>query len=796
MKFGKQLEEYELPEWKGQYINYHDLKKRLEALKDKYGDEADVEPQLRRANSWRANSDDGVPTSPLLFRVVGNYADNSKASELSPAGAWRQMVDSEAMRVSAVVDWGFDNLKMQLEDVQAMLPKTARDPADVDKKITKEEKYLELRIMEALYRVSEGLTRLRQFADMNQAAIYKILKKHDKALGSDYGLKELRPDIHKRTKIGKMERFDKMDEDVKEAMRHIGKDAADVSPEVARLVAGLGTMGKSAMLNTHDKQKNWNEQILCFFLGASIMSCFFLFVFMMLPPLQHHTYHQAYFLTSFAVFRLPLSVVLCVWGMGFVARMCETSFINHMFLLGVDPRCHVQDRYLFGIAAILTTAWVFIFGLYTVDYKWMVVRHTRNEFHSETIFAYDSRASWHFVLYPICLLIITIAIFIAPSKVCRYRFKGSLLKSVARVMVAPFVAVSFGDNIVGDVMTSLAKPLQDIPSAVCYLFSEHPQTRDLVTEFKEKGSTCPDWVPNYILPIIAGLPYWFRLLQCGRRYFDTREQKHLLNLGKYFTSLMVVVVTACGGSILLIIFVSSAATIYSAAWDVLMDWGLGAQELVIFACQINVGNNGSSLEEEELTKQRTDSALGWVPKAPDPSREKEQLKRNFSARFYWCAVIFDILARCAWVLTLMPLGILSHRLIEKATFNLVMSAIEIARRSLWSVLRMEYEQISNASGFRALLWVPKKMNQDYQDFLVNAVQVKMKASSDGATGATVVETIRVRSVEAQYLDKAAASDTGGEEKENKEKNAKKQKKDKKEKAEKARTSGFDDAKGP
>lgn len=40
----------------------------------------------------------------------------------------------------------------------------------------------------------------------------------------------------------------------------------------------------------------------------------------------------------------------------------------------------------------------------------------------------------------------------------------------------------------------------------------------------------------------------------------------------------------------------------------------------------------------------------------------------------------------------------------------LISSIEIVRRSVWMVLRIEYEQVSNASGFRALLWVPSKLH--------------------------------------------------------------------------------------
>ena len=40
-----------------------------------------------------------------------------------------------------------------------------------------------------------------------------------------------------------------------------------------------------------------------------------------------------------------------------------------------------------------------------------------------------------------------------------------------------------------------------------------------------------------------------------------------------------------------------------------------------------------------------------------------------------------------------------------------MTVAEIFRRTFWAILRIEYEQVANASGYRALLWVPMKVGQ-------------------------------------------------------------------------------------
>merc|ERR1712176_980939 len=164
--------------------------------------------------------------------------------------------------------------------------------------------------------------------------------------------------------------------------------------------------------------------------------------------------------------------------------------------------------------------------MYVVDYKWQIMPTIWSED------GYNSRSSGHFVLYPVTLLIVTFLGMIWPSRICRNRYKMSAVKSLGRTMTAPLWIVYFHDNIVGDILTSLAKPLQDVPAALCYLASSHPQDSDAVERFKEKGDTCSGSVHHVLIPIIGGLPFFFRLMQCYRRYIDTQEVRHMWNFGK------------------------------------------------------------------------------------------------------------------------------------------------------------------------------------------------------------------------------------------------------------------------
>jgi len=323
------------------------------------------------------------------------------------------------------------------------------------------------------------------------------------------------------------------------------------------------------------------------------------------------------------------------------------------------------------------------------------------------------------------------------------------------------------------------------------LFSRHPQTTSSINRFVEQGQTCPDWVNVWMLPALAAAPFWFRLMQCARRYYDTGETRNLWNFLKYMTSLSVVIVTALWGkqSAFAVIATSIVATIVNSFWDVFMDWGLGVEELSLFAQQIHTerrlsrisshgGSSGmlSGMERQmtdlpqrqcsSMCRQVTVGASGRLqPQRMD--REEEQIKRYFSPSSYCLAAFADVIMRCSWVLTLIPADVISRSLVNRALLGLFTSAIEIARRSLWAVLRMEHEQIANASGYRALLWVPTKLSQDAM-----YLGTKMK--------------------DKERKEKKPGEDSGGSSDEDKK--MKKDKKDKKDKKGKVTVNGCDSIK--
>mmetsp|Transcript_80796 Transcript_80796/g.227478 ORF Transcript_80796/g.227478 Transcript_80796/m.227478 type:complete len:736 (-) Transcript_80796:119-2326(-) len=701
MKFGKQLEEYEQPEWRGHYINYRHFKLRLQEVKALKSPTPPSTPNLTTPLNRRQNRslDGTLRSAPDAGKVWQDLEEE-----------WRRILTSEAMRVGDFVHRGLHGLELQLRDLdtmnQTLLKKRRKisgssaslhrgdSDGELGSLVDDEEEddageFLELRVLEAVGLVAEGGRRLRGFAELNHAALYKILKKHDKVLGSKVGLGELLPALVADTRLGEISRFESLDEELRRlSLLSSQTEGLNASAEVARLAAGLGSkstgMGPNGARNT--------ELVLSFFLGCSTSLFLCIGVLLALPETSPKSFSTAYFLTSMPVFRVCFSVLLSLWCMGAVARICDTVNINHMFILNVDPRCRVTPEFFFSRAALLTTIWILVFGMYVVDYKWRVVSPIWSDQ------GFNQRSSVHFVFYPVFLMLLTLLGMIWPSRICRTRYKASVLRAVARTASAPLHPVDFSDNIVGDILTSLAKPLQDVPAAICYLASPHPQPLKEVVRFTLKGDTCTEMTHHVVLPIIAGLPYLFRGLQCLRRYQDTRDRRHLWNCGKYCACLAVVIVSSVWyDNFQLIVVVSTVATVYAGIWDIFIDWGLGPRELLHWR---------SGQDCVRRLDSRTGSFPASCPKVDAPAHHD----RHFPPRVYLLCCILDLVARSTWVLSLMPITIISRNVVGRVVLVSIISSVEIFRRSMWAILRIEHEQVANASGFRALLWVPSKLH--------------------------------------------------------------------------------------
>lgn len=162
---------------------------------------------------------------------------------------------------------------------------------------------------------------------------------------------------------------------------------------------------------------------------------------------------------------------------------------------------------------------------------------------------------------------------LAPVHCFYMRARKELLIVLWNILISPFGIVRFKHFFLADIITSFVNPLKDIGFMSCFYISGGFLKSDLPTNAKCEG------LLSYTL-IIAFLPYWFRFAQCLRRYHDTNLKAHLVNAGKYFSSLCIQLASLLKTlypskmTVNVLIIVSIVSTVYCLGWDYYMDWGL------------------------------------------------------------------------------------------------------------------------------------------------------------------------------------------------------------------------------
>ncbi len=213
----------------------------------------------------------------------------------------------------------------------------------------------------------------------------------------------------------------------------------------------------------------------------------------------------------------------------------------------------------------------------------------------------------------------------------------------------------------------------------------------------------PEPVPmelhSIIIPsVAASLPYFIRARQClvmytiGAMKSDAKKYQHMLNAIKYSTSLWPLVVSAYQKTVtnekekvaleaFLIVLLAINST-YSLAWDITMDWGMMQNTCA-----------GGSIGDAKSHSSCAHSVL--------------RPKLRYGAPTSIGILFIDVVLRYSWVLRFWENDLFPNA----DTYILCTQFLEAIRRSLWNLLRVEWEHIKQSRGKEEKTAVDVEMNE-------------------------------------------------------------------------------------
>lgn len=199
----------------------------------------------------------------------------------------------------------------------------------------------------------------------------------------------------------------------------------------------------------------------------------------------------------------------------------------------------------------------------------------------------------------------------------------------------------------------------------------------------------PPSAKSIIIPsCFASLPYLIRARQClvmysvGLQKNDSKRYQHILNAIKYSTSLFPLIISAFQKTeagqkiksqleVTLIILLTINAS-YSLVWDITMDWGM--------------------MQKPSAVVHLTMGQCAGIPPSKDTSNCGDIALRprlRFGTSLSLLVLILDTFLRFSWTLRFYESYVFS----SNGAYILCTEFLEVFRRAVWNLLRVEWELI-------------------------------------------------------------------------------------------------------
>ncbi|KAI9070810.1 hypothetical protein K1719_047227 [Acacia pycnantha] len=486
-------------------------------------------------------------------------------------------------------------------------------------------------IRKAFVELYKALGLLNTYRSLNMVAFTKILKKFDKVSCQKASVNYL---------------------------KEVKRSHFVSSDKVVRLMDEVESIFTKHFANNDRKQamkflrpqQNKDSHMTTFFVGlltGSFASLFCVYgILAHLCGLFSSSTEPAYMQTVYPVFSVFVLLSLHMFMYGCNLFMWKITRINYNFIFEFSPNTSLKHRDAFLICTTTLTA---VIGAMVIHLLCRTAGFSASQV--------DAIPPILLLLF-IVLLICPFDIFYRPTRYC-------FIRVIRNIVCSPFYKVLLVDFFMADQLTSQIPLLRHLETTTCHLFARifntyHPEACHSGRLYIE------------ITYIISFSPYYWRAMQCARRWFeDPKDLNHLANMGKYVSAMVAVSARVTYGRrednlwFAMALITSVVSTIYQLYWDFVKDWGF-----------LNPNSTNPWLRDDLILKNKS---------------------------IYYISMALNVVLRVAWVETLMHLKVGPD---QSRMLEFLFASLEVIRRGHWNFYRLENEHLNNVGNFRAVKEVP------------------------------------------------------------------------------------------
>ncbi|KAJ7979826.1 phosphate transporter PHO1 [Quillaja saponaria] len=391
----------------------------------------------------------------------------------------------------------------------------------------------------AFVELYKGLGLLKTYSSLNMVAFTKILKKFDKVSCQQASANYLK--VVKRSHFISSDKVVRLMDEVESIFtEHFANNDR-----------------KKAMKFLRPRQQK-DSHMVTFFVGlftGSFVSLFSIYAILahlsgIFSPSRERAYMEIVY-PVFSVFAL-LSLHLFMYGCNLF--MWKSTRVNYNFIFEFQPSTALKYRDAFLICTTFMTA---VVGAMVIHLLLRAASFSPGQVDA----------------IPGILLLIFITILICPFDIFYRPTRYCFIRVMRNIVCSPFYRVLMVDFFMADQLTSQIPLLRHLENTACYFLAGSLKTHRYET--CHSGRLYREL--NYV---ISFLPYYWRAMQCARRWFDEGDVNHLANMGKYVSAMV-----AAGARLTyasqpnhlwyaIVLVTSMVATVYQLYWDFVMDWGL------------------------------------------------------------------------------------------------------------------------------------------------------------------------------------------------------------------------------